>query len=30
MLEPYKDWRYYEQSRAMNIEAAYYNLKMYR
>jgi glyoxylase-like metal-dependent hydrolase (beta-lactamase superfamily II) len=30
MLEPYKDWRYYEQSRAMNIEAAYYNLKMYQ
>ena len=30
LLEPYKGWRYYEQSRAMNIEAMYLNLKMYR
>jgi glyoxylase-like metal-dependent hydrolase (beta-lactamase superfamily II) len=29
-LEPYKDWKYYQQSRAMNIEAAYYNLKSYK
>lgn len=30
MLGPYKDWRYYKQSRAMNIEAMYLNLKMYK
>jgi glyoxylase-like metal-dependent hydrolase (beta-lactamase superfamily II) len=30
LLEPYKDWRYYEQLRVANIEAAYYNLKIYK
>ncbi len=30
MLEPYKDWRHYEQLRTWNIEAAYYNLKIYK
>jgi len=29
-LEPYKDWRHYEQLRVPNIEAAYYNLKTYK
>ena len=30
MLEPYKDWRHYAQLREYNIEAAYYNLKIYK
>jgi glyoxylase-like metal-dependent hydrolase (beta-lactamase superfamily II) len=30
LLEPYKDWRYYKELREPNIEAAYYNLKLYR
>jgi glyoxylase-like metal-dependent hydrolase (beta-lactamase superfamily II) len=30
MLEPYKDWKYYDISRAMNIEAMYLNLKNYK
>jgi glyoxylase-like metal-dependent hydrolase (beta-lactamase superfamily II) len=30
MLEPYKDWRHYQQLREYNIEAAYYNLKIYK
>ena len=30
MLEPYKDWRYYKELREANIEAAYFNLKIYR
>jgi glyoxylase-like metal-dependent hydrolase (beta-lactamase superfamily II) len=30
MLEPYKSWRHYEQLRTWNIEAAYYNLKIYK
>ena len=30
LLEPYKDWRHYEQLRVPNIEAAYYNLKMFK
>jgi glyoxylase-like metal-dependent hydrolase (beta-lactamase superfamily II) len=30
MLEPYKDWKHYEQLRGPNIEAAYYNLKTYK
>ena len=29
-LEPYKEWRHYEQLRVPNIEAAYYNLKTYK
>ena len=29
-LERYKDWAYYEQLRIPNIEAAYYNLKIYK
>jgi glyoxylase-like metal-dependent hydrolase (beta-lactamase superfamily II) len=29
-LEPYKDWRHYEQLRVPNIDAAYYNLKIYK
>jgi ArsR family metal-binding transcriptional regulator len=29
-LEPYKDWRHYEQLRVPNIEAAYFNLKTYK
>jgi glyoxylase-like metal-dependent hydrolase (beta-lactamase superfamily II) len=30
MLEPYRSWRHYDQLRAYNIEAAYYNLKIYK
>lgn len=30
MLEPYREWRHYQQLRAPNIEAAYFNLKTYR
>jgi glyoxylase-like metal-dependent hydrolase (beta-lactamase superfamily II) len=30
MLEPYKSWRHYEQLRTWNIEAAYYNLKIFK
>jgi len=30
MLEPYRDWRHYEQLRVPNIEAAYHNLKTYK
>lgn len=30
LLEPYKDWRYYKELRVPNIEAAYYNLKIYK
>jgi len=30
LLEPYKDWRYYKELREANIEAAYFNLKIYR
>ena len=30
LLTPYKDWRHYEQLRIPNIEAAYYNLQMFR
>ena len=30
LLEPYKDWRHYEQLRVPNIEAAYFNLKTYK
>lgn len=30
LLEPYRDWRYYDQLREANIEAAYLNLKTYR
>jgi glyoxylase-like metal-dependent hydrolase (beta-lactamase superfamily II) len=30
MLEPYKSWRHYDQLRAWNIEAAYYNLKTFK
>src|SRR5262249_5767179 len=29
LLEPYRDWRHYEQLRVPNIEAAYFNLKNY-
>jgi glyoxylase-like metal-dependent hydrolase (beta-lactamase superfamily II) len=30
LLEPYRDWRYYKELREANIEAAYFNLKIYR
>jgi hypothetical protein len=30
MLEPYKGWAHYDRLRKDNIEAAYYNLKIYR
>ena len=30
MLEPYRDWKHYEQLRVPNIEAAYFNLKTYK
>lgn len=30
LLEPYRDWRHYDQLRVPNIEAAYYNLKTFR
>jgi hypothetical protein len=30
LLEPYKDWRHYEQLRVPNIEAAWFNLKTYK
>lgn len=30
MLEPYRDWRHYEQLRVPNIEAAYHNLKTWK
>ncbi len=30
LLEPYRDWAYYDQLRIPNIEAAYYNLKIYK
>jgi glyoxylase-like metal-dependent hydrolase (beta-lactamase superfamily II) len=29
-LEPYREWRHYEALRGFNIEAAYYNLKIYK
>jgi hypothetical protein len=29
-LEPYKEWRHYEQLREWNIQAAYDNLKTYK
>ena len=30
LLEPYREWRHYEQLRVPNIEAAYFNLKTYK
>jgi len=30
MLEPYREWRHYEQLREWNIQAAYDNLKTYK
>jgi glyoxylase-like metal-dependent hydrolase (beta-lactamase superfamily II) len=29
-LEPYKSWRHYAQLRQFNVEAAYYNLRMFK
>jgi hypothetical protein len=29
-LDRYKDWANYERLRAYNVEAAYFNLKLYR